>query len=48
MPRIVGADRLDAIQTWVDALYGTHNDMRWHTGGLTSMGPGVINSKSTK
>jgi len=48
MPRIVGADRLDAIKTWVDASYGTHSDMRGHTGGVISVGPGVINSKSTK
>lgn len=48
MPRILGADRLDTVRTWVDASYGTHNDMKGHTGGAMSMGTGVFNVKSTK
>ena len=48
MPRILGADRLDTVRTWVDASYGTHPDMKGHTGGAMSMGTGVFNVKSTK
>ena len=48
MPRILGAERLDTVRTWVDASYGTHQDMKGHTGGAMSMGTGVFNVKSTK
>jgi len=48
MPRILGAERLDTVRTWVDASYGSHDDMKGHTGGAMSMGTGVFNVKSTK
>jgi hypothetical protein len=32
----------------VDASYGTHNDMKSHTGGIISLGTGVVHSKSSK
>ena len=48
MPRILSADRLDTIKSWVDASYATHEDMRGHTGGVISMGSGVINTRSGK
>ena len=38
----------NVLQTWVDASYATHPDMRSHTGGVISLGHGVINSKSSK
>ena len=33
MPRIIGAGGLDILQTYVDASYAVHNDMKSHTGG---------------
>ena len=48
MPRILSADRLDTIKSWVDASYATHEDMRGHTGGVISMGSGVINTRPGK
>ena len=48
MPRILGANGFEMIQTWVDAAYAVHADMRSHTGGLMSLGTGVFNSKSIK
>jgi len=48
MPRIISADRLDTIKSWVDASYATHEDMRGHTGGVISMGNGVVNTRSGK
>ena len=48
LPRIIGAEDLGILQTWVDASYATHSDMRSHTGGVISLGHGVINSKSNK
>ena len=48
MPRIIGAEDLGILQTWVDASYAIHPDMRSHTGAVISLGHGVINSKSSK
>ena len=47
--RIIGADSLQNLFTWVDAAYGVHSeDMRSHTGGIMSMGTGAIHTRSTK
>ena len=48
MPRIIGAGGLDILQTYVDASYAVHNDMKSHTGGLMTMGLGIIQGKATK
>ena len=48
LPRIIGAENISVLQTWVDAAYAVHNDMRSHTGGIISLGHGVISSKSSK
>ena len=48
LPRIIGAVDFKVLQTWVDASYATHPDMRSHTGGVISLGHGVITSKSSK
>jgi hypothetical protein len=45
---IIGADCLTVLKTWVDASYGVHPDMKSHTGGVMSLGRGVIMSKSSK
>jgi hypothetical protein len=45
---IIGADSLTVLKTWVDASYGVHPDMKSHTGGVISLGRGVIMSKSSK
>ena len=42
LARTIGANGMDILQTWVDAPYATHHDMRGHTGGLMSMGIGAI------
>jgi hypothetical protein len=44
----IGADLLSKIQTWVDASYGVHDDLKSHTGGLVSLGRGVVMGKSSK
>jgi hypothetical protein len=44
----VGADDLGKIHTWVDASYAVHPDMRSHTGGVISMGTGVVINRSSK
>ena len=48
MPRIIQATDLTVLQTWVDASYAVHGDMRSHTGACMSMGRGVFNVKSSK
>lgn len=44
----IGADDLQQMQTWIDASYAIHTDMKSHTGGSISFGTGAILSKSTK
>ena len=48
MPRVIGADSLSIVQSWADASYAIHMDMKGHTGGATSFGHGVTHSKSSK
>ena len=48
MPRIYSFDNLVVIKTWVDASYAIHPDMKSHTGGVISLGHGVLTSKSSK
>ena len=44
----IGADNLNTLQTWVDASYAVHQDMKSHTGGAVSFGHGALLSKSAK
>jgi hypothetical protein len=46
--RILGADDLSVLQTWVDASYAVHEDMKSHTGGAILFGTGAVLCKSTK
>ena len=39
---------MDILQTWVDASYVTHRDMRGHIGGLMSMSIRAIYNKCSK
>ena len=47
-PKIIGAEDLGILQTWVDASYAIHPGMRSHTGAVISLEHRVINSKSSK
>ena len=44
----MGAESLNSVQSWVDASYAVHPDMKSHTGGITSFGLGGFLGKSTK
>ena len=46
--RILGANSLSNLLTWIDASYAPHDDMRSHTGGGMSLGHGTIHTKSSK
>jgi KUP system potassium uptake protein len=46
--RVIGADDIGRMTTWVDASHAVHQDMRSHTGGAVSFGTGAIMSKSSK
>ena len=48
MPRIVLAEDMSVIKTWVDASYAVHTDMKSHTGGAVSLGRGLITASSNK
>ena len=44
----LGAEGMDKLQTWVDASYAVHPDMKSHTGGIMSFGTGGFVPKSSK
>ena len=44
----MGAESLNKVQSWVDAAYSVHQDMKSHTGGINSFGLGGCMVKSTK
>ena len=48
MPRVIGANGLDLMETYVDASYAVHPDMRGHTGGVLTLGRGIVQGKTTK
>ena len=45
---ILSMDGLTFMNTWVDAYYAVHNDMRRHTGGCITLRSGMIHCKSSK
>lgn len=48
MPRIIGTENLDVLYAWVDASYAIHTDMKGHTGGVISIGHGIVHQRSSK
>ena len=46
--RVLAADSLTELFTWVDASYAVHDNMKSHTVGAMSFGRGVFGTKSTK
>ena len=46
--RIIGADGNEVLQTWVDASYAVHRDIRSHTGAIMLLGHGMIHHRSAK
>ena len=46
--RIIGANDLKTIFTWIDASYAVNPDTRSQTGGVMSMGLGVLHAKCSK
>jgi hypothetical protein len=48
MPRVLGAETLHRMTTYVDVAFAPHPDMRSHTGGGISFGRGALCTKSTK
>ena len=48
LPRILSTSNLGVLKTWTDASYAVHNDYRGHTGGVISLGEGIVCTKSSK
>ena len=46
--RVIAADNLRKMETFVDSLHAVHPDMRGHTGGLVTFGTGVLSHMSSK
>jgi hypothetical protein len=46
--RVIGADNINDLFVWVDALHAIHDDMKGHTGGVMSLGTGILHGKSSK
>ena len=46
--RIIAADNIGEMYTWIDASYAVHDTMRGHTGGAISMGRGILHAKASK
>ena len=46
--RTIGCTDLTQLHTWIDAAFAIHPNMRSHTGGVMSLGHGVIHAKSSK
>lgn len=45
--RVIGADSLLEMLVMIDSSHAVHNNMRGHTGGITTFGTGVIDQKSS-
>ena len=46
MPRIICMDGVSIMKTYIDASYTVHHDMRGQSGGLITVGNGVIRIKT--
>ena len=46
--RIAGADNILKMCVMIDSAHTVHENMRGHTGGITSFGTGVVDQKSSK
>ena len=46
--RIIGANSVNDIFTWIDAAHAVHENMRSQTGGCMSLGWGVFHARSGK
>ena len=44
--QIIGATSLTEIMTFIDSAYAVHENMRSHTGGITSFGIGAVHARS--
>ena len=46
--RIIGANDIQGMQTYVDSSHAVHMDMRGHRGGVSNFGIGVFTAKPSK
>jgi hypothetical protein len=48
LPFTLSSDGSGTLAWWVDASYAGHPEMKGHTGGMFSMGQGIVYSTSTR
>ena len=46
--RIIGADSLNSLRTFVDVSYAVHTNMRGRTGGAMTLGWGMVHARASK
>ena len=46
--RIIGINDITTMNTFIDASYAVHPNMRGHTGGAISFGVGIVYGKASK
>ena len=46
--RVMGINDITTMNTYIDASYGVHPNMRGHTGRTTTLGKEIIHYKSSK
>ena len=46
--RIIGINDITTMLIYIDASYALHENMRGHTGGLTTMGIDILHGKASK
>ena len=48
MSRVIRANELEMLKMWVDASYTIYKDMWVYTGGVISIGHGIIHGKCAR
>ena len=46
--RIIGINNISVMNTYIDASYAVHPNMRGHTGGVISFGHGIVHIKASE
>ena len=48
MPTVIGTNGMDMMEIYVDASYANHQDIKGHTGGVLTLGRGIVQGKASK
>ena len=48
MPTVIGTNGMDMMEIYIDASYANHQDLKGHTGGVLTLGRGIVQGKASK